>query len=647
MFNQVTAFLTQNNLLDSNQSGFRSGHWTETALLSVVEDLRLARTASKSSLLTLLDLSAAFDTVNHQILLSTLLRKGISGTALQWFDSYLSDRSFKVSWRGEVSKSQHLATGVPQGSVLGPLLFSVYMASLGSVIHKHRFSYHCYADDTQLYLSYHPDDLTIAARISARLADISSWMKDHHLPLNLAKTELLVVSANPSFHHNLTIQLGSSTITPSETARNLGVVIDDKLNFTDHITKPVRSCRFALYNIKKIRPFLWEHATQLLVQALVLSRLDYCNALLAGLPASSIKPLQLIQYNSARLISNELKRTHATLLFINLHWLPIAAQCIQFKALMFAYRTTSGSAPLYLNSLLQTYMPSRSLRSASERRITVPSQSERRITVPSQSERRITVPSQSERRITVPSQSERHITVHPKVNDALLYHPKVNDALLYRPKVNDALLYRPKVNDALLYHPKENDALLYYPKVNDALLYRPKVNDALLYRPKVNDALLYHPKVNDTLLYIPKWTTHYCTSQSERRITVPSQSERRITVPSQSERRITVPSQRGTKSLSQTLTLTVPIWWPAQLNPSSWILLHLQEMAKNTSLPSLFDPVTRALSILILFYLICLLLFKEHKHLTLYQLHTYSLAAFLSCKTNTKLNVSIFYILIF
>ncbi len=156
--------------------------------------------------------------------------------------------------------------------------------------------------DTQLYLSFHPDDLTIDTRISACLADISCWMKDHHLQLNLAKTELLVVSANPSFHHNFTFQLGSSTITPSKTARNLGVVIDDKLNFTDHITKTARSCRFALYNIKKIRPFLWEHATQLLVQALVLSRLDYCNALLAGLPTSSIKPLQLIQNAAARLI---------------------------------------------------------------------------------------------------------------------------------------------------------------------------------------------------------------------------------------------------------------------------------------------------------------------------------------------------------
>ncbi len=164
--------------------------------------------------------------------------------------------------------------------------------------------------------------------------------------LNLAKTELLVVSTDPSLHHNFTFQLSSSTIT-SKTARNLGVVIDDKLNFSDHIVKTARSCRFALYNIRKIRPFLSEHASQLLVQALVLSRLDYCNALLAGLPANSIKPLQLIQNAAARLIFNEPKRTHVTPLFINLHWLPIAAR-IKFKALMFAYKTTSGSTPLYL-----------------------------------------------------------------------------------------------------------------------------------------------------------------------------------------------------------------------------------------------------------------------------------------------------------
>ncbi len=237
MFNQVSAFLTHNNLLDSNQSGFRSVHSTETALLWVVEAVRLARAASKFSLLVFLHLPAAFGMVNHQILLSTLLRKGISGTTIQWFESYLSDSSFKVSWRGEVSKSQHLATGVPQGSVLGPLLFSVYMASLGSVIQKHGFSYHCYTDDTQLYLSFYPDDPTIVTRISVCPTDISCWIKYHHLQLNLAKTELLVVLANPLLHHNFTFHLGSTIITSSKTARNLGVVNDDKLNFSDHIAK--------------------------------------------------------------------------------------------------------------------------------------------------------------------------------------------------------------------------------------------------------------------------------------------------------------------------------------------------------------------------------------------------------------------------
>ncbi len=191
--------------------------------------------------------------------------------------------------------------------------------------------------------------------------------------LNLAKTELLVVSANPSLHHNFSIQLGLSTITPSRTARNLGVVIDDQLSFTDHIATTARSCRFALYNIRKIRPFLSEQVAQLLVQALVLSRLDYCNALLAGLPTCTIKPLQLIQNVAARVVFNEPEKAHVTPLFIRLHWLPIAAR-IKFKVLMFAYKTTTGAAPIYLNLLVQTYVPSRSLRSASERRLVVPSQ---------------------------------------------------------------------------------------------------------------------------------------------------------------------------------------------------------------------------------------------------------------------------------
>ncbi len=155
-----------------------------------------------------------------------------------------------------------------------------------------------------------------------------------------------------------TIQLGSSTITPSTSVRNLGVVFD-QLTFKEHIAKTARSCRFALHNIRKIRPFLTEHAAQLLVQALVISRLDYCNALLAELPSNTIKPLQMIQNAVAQLVFKEPKRAHVTPLFISLHWLPVTAH-IQFKTLMLAYRTTTDSAPTYFHSLLRIYIPSRS-----------------------------------------------------------------------------------------------------------------------------------------------------------------------------------------------------------------------------------------------------------------------------------------------
>ncbi len=198
-------------------------------------------------------------------------------------------------------------------------------------------------------------------------------MKEHHLKLNLTKTELLVFPATPTLQHVFTIQLGSSTITPSASVRNLSVIFDDQLTFREHIVKTARLCRFALHNIRKIRPFLTQHAAQLLVQALVISRLDYCNALLAGLPSNTIKPLQMIQNAAARLVFNEPKRAHVTPLFVSLHWLPVAAR-IQFKTLMLAYRTTTGSAPSFFHSLLRIYIPSRSLRSASERRLVVPSQ---------------------------------------------------------------------------------------------------------------------------------------------------------------------------------------------------------------------------------------------------------------------------------
>ncbi len=168
-----------------------------------------------------------------------------------------------MAWGGRYPKHINWLLGFPRDGFLD-------LSSSPHTLHHWIPSYRHMASPTTASLitrnslSFRPDDPTVAARISGCLADISAWMKEHHLQLNLAKTELLVFPATPTLQHDFTIQLGSSTITPSTSVRNLGVIFDDQLTFKDHIAKTARSCRFALHLIRKIRPFLTEHAAQLL-----------------------------------------------------------------------------------------------------------------------------------------------------------------------------------------------------------------------------------------------------------------------------------------------------------------------------------------------------------------------------------------------
>ena len=367
---QLSDHLSQNNLLDPNQSGFKKAHSTETALLAVTEALHAAQAASQSAVLILLDLSAAFETVNHQLLLHNLVELGITGTALRWFSSYLTDRIYQVSWKGSLSSPCTLQTGVPQGSVLGPLLFSLYTKSLGTIITAHNLSYHCYADDTQLFLSFSPSATHVEERITACLADISQWMTSNHLKLNPDKTELLFFPAKSSPLQELTISVDNAMVTSAPTAKNLGIVLDSQLSFKTHIAAVTRSCRFTLHNIRRIRPFITQESAQLLIQTTVISKLDYCNSLLTGLPACALKPLQLIQNAAARLVFNQPKFSHVTPLLRSLHWLPVAARTV-FKTLTLAFKATKGLTAPYLSGLIKPYKPSRALRSADTGKLAV------------------------------------------------------------------------------------------------------------------------------------------------------------------------------------------------------------------------------------------------------------------------------------
>uniref|UniRef100_A0A803JVT7 Reverse transcriptase domain-containing protein n=1 Tax=Xenopus tropicalis TaxID=8364 RepID=A0A803JVT7_XENTR len=275
VFSRVTNFFCTHNLLDPMQSGFRPAHSTETALCRVANDLQTAKAKGRYSVLILLDLSSAFDTVDHSVLMQ------------------IPNKS---------STPVPLSVGVPQGSVLGPLLFSLYTLSLGDLISSFGLKYHLYADDIQIYLDSPALTADVQTQICNCLLAISSWMNRRHLKLNLTKTELMVFPPKPGPPPPFTITIDGMTINPVNSARCFGVIFDQSLSFSNHINNTAKTCRFFLRNIAKIRPFVSQVTAKTLIHALILSRLDYCNLLLTGLPDSHLSPLQSILNSAARIL---------------------------------------------------------------------------------------------------------------------------------------------------------------------------------------------------------------------------------------------------------------------------------------------------------------------------------------------------------
>ncbi len=366
---QLCSFLQKNHLCEEFQSGFRPRHSTETALVKITNDLLLASDQGCISLLVLLDLSAAFDTIDHDILVDRLQNyTGIQGQALRWFRSYLSDRYHFVYLNGESSQLSPVKYGVPQGSVLGPLLFSICMLPLGNIIRKYGISFHCYADDTQLYISTRPDETSKLSKLTECIKNVKDWMTNNFLLLNSGKTEILLTGPNNSSNYYL--QLDGCPVT-SSTVKNLGVILDSNLSFEKHISNVTKTAFFHLRNIAKLRNMLSVSDAEKLVHAFMTSRLHYCNALLGGCPASSINKLQVVQNAAARVLTRSRKYDHITPILQSLHWLHIKYR-ISYKILLLAYKALNGLAPAYLTSLLSRYNPSHSLRSQNSGLLVVP-----------------------------------------------------------------------------------------------------------------------------------------------------------------------------------------------------------------------------------------------------------------------------------
>ena len=376
---QLIAYLDMNRLWPVNQSAYRANHSTETVIMDVLTNIYAAIDRREVTVMAMLDQSAAFDLVDHDILLKRLGHTfGLTGGPLSWLTSFLSHRSQTVNYGGELSTCQQLHCGVPQGSSFGPLLFSLYTADLYNIASSHNVASHSYADDIQLCVSASVENLQPAVdNLSTCIDNIENWMSSNRLKLNADKTQLTVFGTRQQLGKlTLThIRLGSSNIEIGSQATDLGVQLDSELKMSSHVQYITRTCYYQLRQLRSIRRSLSADVAKSLVRALILTRMDYCNSALYGAPSVVLSRLQSVLNASAKLIARRSKYDHISA-FIrdDLHWLPITER-IEYKLCLQTYKCLHGVSPNYLEVHCRPLCNNsgrRNLRSAASGQLLVP-----------------------------------------------------------------------------------------------------------------------------------------------------------------------------------------------------------------------------------------------------------------------------------
>ena len=317
---QIVKYTNSTGQMEKCQSAYWENFSTETALLKVKTDILEAIDKKEVMCLIMLDLSAAFNTVNHHLLLNRLrYRFGVCNKVLAWLESYLTNRTQKVViQKGDGQKAQSaskpLTQGIPQGSILGPILFNLFVAPLGKLCRAKGVSFQGYADDTQNYLSFQPmpgslnNQTECIEKLEECIDAVRHWMQTNFLKLNENKTEFIILGLPKQLKKvgNINIRIGEDIISNVSAVKNLGIFLDAELKHSIHINKLTSSSFNTLQNISRIRCHLDQETTKILVQALILSKLDYCNSLLLGIPKYNVAKLQ---QNTKYVLQNDIPTT--------------------------------------------------------------------------------------------------------------------------------------------------------------------------------------------------------------------------------------------------------------------------------------------------------------------------------------------------
>ena len=339
MSNRLINFLNRHRLLYDQQYGFRQNLSTDFALLELSDKIAEAIDRKKFMIGIFVDLSKAFDTLNHNILLQKLISYGIRGSVNDWFRSYLEDREQFVLLNDVSSNKRKITTGVPQGSILGPLLFLVYINDICKSSDLLRFI--LYADDTNIFYSCESVD-QLCDVVNRELQGVVQWFKANRLSVNLKKTNFVIFGspAKTKSVNKCEILLDNVNINRTNEAKFLGVIIDEHLSWKSHITYIKGKIAKNIGIMNRLKFLLSEKTLLSLYSTLVLPYLNYCNIIWASNKPSRINPLLLLQKRLVRIITNSSYIAHSKPLFFKLNQLTIFdINKLLIATFMFRYHT--------------------------------------------------------------------------------------------------------------------------------------------------------------------------------------------------------------------------------------------------------------------------------------------------------------------